>query len=185
MTRLSFSVKHIVALQEHCCCRHVRAAHEELHTSKQTSDKQLQNQEKTVEVWKRGRKGRQRVWSCTDHSFTRWSVLFHRHDTDTLLCLSCCSLISPEVDALTCDGKCIMCRRKGQGFSRKDVMQRLDRERQNLINSSFEKTTHQTPFCTFSISTLYTDLTSKPDFKPANCLTQHQGEKLNNSPETQ
>ena len=75
MTRPSFSVKHILALQEHCCCRHVRAAHEEVHTCKQTSDKQLQNQEKLLRVEEaekgdRGRDPAQIIPLPDDHSFS-------------------------------------------------------------------------------------------------------------------
>lgn len=175
MTRLSFSVKHILAVQERCCWRHVRVAHEELHTYKQSSDKLLR-----LEILLRSRKGRRRAWSSTDHSFPRWSFLFHRrHRHTSLRRLSCCSVISPEVDPLTCDGRCIKCRRKDQGFRRKDGGQRLDRERQDLMNSSIETTPRRTPFCTIFTSTPHADL------KTANGLSQHQREKLNNSPETQ
>lgn len=174
MTRLSFSVKHILALQEHGCYRHTRAAREELRMYKHSS--KTKRKLWRLEVLRGGRKARGKAWSCADHSFTRWSFLFHRHDADA--CLSCCSLISPEVEPLTCDGKCIMCRRKDQGLSRRDGTQRLDRggDRVWLIVPLRRPLTRRlsAPF-----------LTSKPDFKTADDLTQHQGEKWNNSPGTQ
>lgn len=148
----------------------------------QTNSSKIRSKRLRFEILQRGRKGRRRrrAWSCTDHSFTRWSFLFHRRDSDALLCSGCRAAVlfhqrwtlSPVmVNALWVEERA--------------VTQGLDWERQNLINSSFEKTPHQTPFCTISVSTLSTDLTSKPDSKTANQLTQHQGEKWNDSPETQ
>lgn len=136
MTCLSFSVKHILALQERCCCRHVRAAHE-LCTYKQTSDKQLQNQEQTVGVWNTAKRQKRETEGVILHrSFLYQMIIpFPQTRLRHASCSGCHAAVlfhqrwtlSPVmVNALWVEERA--------------VTQGLDRERQNLIYSSFEKT---------------------------------------------
>lgn len=143
----------------------------------QTNSSTIRRKLLRFEILLRGRKGRRKAWSCTDHSFTRWSFPFHRQDTDELLCSVCRAAVlflqRWTLSPVMVNALCVEDRTKAsagkmwhKGWT--------ERERENLMNSSFEKATRQMPFCTISMSTPYTDLTSAPDFNTANHLTQHQ-----------